>query len=374
MFICWFVYPYLIITSPVTISSFVKDEKVTSPLKFRQNFRILKNNLKETIKTSLLMLIVGILMVLGNIFFPFIGFYFAMVLAKKTAEYNSMITENFDYKEFANNFTAKLPALIPDDMNIEKKDLDRIKDIVLEIIEHASNVIAHDEDLNINLNQTTFFVQSIAEWTFYKTLDLINAQIPQNLWIRIRHEITFIMFKSLKNGINNDILEYKIKEEVETAVEKKWNEILDEIFVEGVLSEEASKNYDFDRMSEEIENRLFDAEEAIEYVANANLSFRSEEYGNAIESYLKAEEVGYEDKVYLSQQISECYNALNDDENAILYLNKMIELSPDEGYIQKGLYHQENNQYEEGVVCFLKAIELTGDKYDNFIYYQRRSI
>lgn len=86
MFICWFVYPYLIITSSVTISSFVKDEKVTAPLKFRQNFRIFKNNPKETIKISLLMLIVSILMVLGNIFFPFIGFYFAIVLAKITAE------------------------------------------------------------------------------------------------------------------------------------------------------------------------------------------------------------------------------------------------------------------------------------------------
>ncbi len=78
---------YFIISSPIIISKFVKQEDILAPLKFKANFKILKNNLSQTLITSLLILGLCILIIIGNIVFPFIGFYFAIILSKIIANY-----------------------------------------------------------------------------------------------------------------------------------------------------------------------------------------------------------------------------------------------------------------------------------------------
>ncbi len=93
----------------------------------------------------------------------------------------------------------------------------------------------------------------------------------------------------------------------------------------------------------------------------ADLYFDKGMYNIALDEYLKAE-VKQPDSIYTLDQIQRCYDYLNEYENCILYLNKILVLDPDDLYAIDDLswMYYKTYRFEQGVNLLLDALEKHG--------------
>ena len=104
----------------------------------------------------------------------------------------------FDYKSFAESMKKQSSELIPAEFS--KNEADFIKKIVYDFVIICGEYLNDEQEYNFTDEQKVFIAQLIAEWTFHKSVDLINSKIPQEYWEAILQKIAFTILEVVKQA------------------------------------------------------------------------------------------------------------------------------------------------------------------------------
>lgn len=147
-----------------------------------------------------------------------------------------MAIEGFDYKGFAASMAEQAKSLVPADMEEQNKEY--IVKTLGNFTLLAGEALYNDEELQINAEQAVFITQIIAEWSFHKSIDLINSGILPQYWDSIMQKIAFTIFEIAKQAIIRKIPQEQLLQAVEHHVVKVYQQSIDELEQKGVIDEE----------------------------------------------------------------------------------------------------------------------------------------
>lgn len=147
-----------------------------------------------------------------------------------------MAIEGFDYKGFAASMAEQAKSLVPADMEEQNKEY--IVKTLGNFTLLAGEALYNDEELQINAEQAVFITQIIAEWSFHKSIDLINSGILPQYWDSIMQKIAFTIFEIAKQAIIRKIPQEQLLQAVEHHVVKVYQQSIDELEQKGLIDEE----------------------------------------------------------------------------------------------------------------------------------------
>ena len=147
-----------------------------------------------------------------------------------------MAIEGFDYKGFAQSMTEQARELVPAELKDFEKDY--IVKTLGDFTYKAGEALYNDESLNLTAEQAVFITQIIAEWSFHKSVDLINSGILPEYWDSIMQKIAFTIFEIAKQAIIRKIPEAQLLQAVEAHVIKVYKQCIEELQQRGVIDEE----------------------------------------------------------------------------------------------------------------------------------------
>ena len=169
-----------------------------------------------------------------------------------------MPIDGFDYEEFADNLVRQAGALMPD--NFQKSDREYLEKTMRNFAFLAGEALYNDKSLSYNSEQAQFVVQVIAEWTFHKTVDLVNSGIGSEYWDAVMQKIAYTAFEILKQGIARDWEHEALLNAVEHHIVKVYQEAVEELNQKNFISDEILKNAynqsNIDKLAEEPSNWL----------------------------------------------------------------------------------------------------------------------
>lgn len=151
-----------------------------------------------------------------------------------------MAIEGFDYKAFAENMAEQAKQLVP--QNLQDFQKDYIVKTLSNFTMVAGEALYNDTSLNLNADQAIFITQIIAEWSFHKSIDLINSGILPNYWDPIMQKIAFTIFEVAKQGFIRQVPQDQLLQAVEHHVVKVYKQEIEELEKRGIINAE-TKNY-----------------------------------------------------------------------------------------------------------------------------------
>lgn len=158
---------------------------------------------------------------------------------------------NFDYKAFAESMKEQAQDLVPQEFSEEDKTylLNTLYNFAL----MSGEVLVKENKLDEN--QVQLLIQIIAEWTFNKSCNLIQSQVPQGYWDNILQNIAFTIFQVGKEVFEKNLEQKEILDKIEQNVEKCYKDALENLYSKNAISKEimdkALTNSCIDEMAEE---------------------------------------------------------------------------------------------------------------------------
>ena len=141
----------------------------------------------------------------------------------------------FDYKSFAESMKKQSSELIPTEFS--KEEADFIKRIIYDFVMLCGEYLNDEQEYDFTDEQKVFITQLIAEWSFHKSVDLINGKIPQEYWEAILQKIAYTILEVVKQAIKNELPQEEILMIVEYHVIKCYKDCIGEL----QLNDEAKK-------------------------------------------------------------------------------------------------------------------------------------
>lgn len=192
-----------------------------------------------------------------------------------------MAIEGFDYKGFAASMAEQAKDLVPKDLK------DHEKDYVVKTLGNftllAGEALYNDESLKLNEAQAVLITQIIAEWSYHKSIDLINSGILPQYWDSIMQKIAFTIFEVAKQAVIRKIPQEQMLQAVEHHVVKVYKQSIEELQKKGVIDEEtknrAENQSNIDAMAQQAqaEQQKRQQEMAAEAEKNAEESRKKKE-------------------------------------------------------------------------------------------------
>lgn len=141
---------------------------------------------------------------------------------------------NFDYKAFAENMKEQAQELVPQEFSEEDKQylLTTLYNFAL----MSGEVLVKENKLDEN--QVQLLIQIIAEWTFNKSCNLIQSQVPQGYWDNILQNIAFTIFQVGKEVFERNLEQKEILDKIEQNVEKCYKDALENLYSKNAISKE----------------------------------------------------------------------------------------------------------------------------------------
>ena len=150
-----------------------------------------------------------------------------------------MAIEGFDYKEFAASMSAQAKELVPAELQ------DFQKEYIVKTLGNftllAGEALYNDESLDLTADQAIFITQIIAEWSYHKSIDLINSGILPQYWDSIMQKIAFTIFEVAKQAVIRKIPQDQLLQAVEHHVIKVYKQSIEELEKKGVINEEVKE-------------------------------------------------------------------------------------------------------------------------------------
>ena len=169
-----------------------------------------------------------------------------------------MAIEGFDYKGFAESMSEQAKSLVPQD--IEERERDYVVKTLTNFTLLAGEALYNDESLNITAEQAVFITQVIAEWSFHKSIDLINSGILPQYWDSIMQKIAFTIFEVAKQAIIRKVPQDQLLQAVEHHVVKVYKQSIDELekkgFIDSEVKERAQGQSNIDAMAQQAQEEM----------------------------------------------------------------------------------------------------------------------
>ena len=154
-----------------------------------------------------------------------------------------MPIDGFDYTAFANDLSSQAMQILqqqsaaaPSNLSNEEKNwiIDTIKRFCL----MAGEALSNDPQIHLNAEQASLITQFIGEWTFHKSIDLINSKIPFENREPILQIIAANIFNTAKLAIIKNLPQEQLISLVETKVKQVYNIELEKLVQKGILTPE----------------------------------------------------------------------------------------------------------------------------------------
>lgn len=154
-----------------------------------------------------------------------------------------MPIEGFDYNAFANDLASQAMQILqqqstaaPDSLTDE--DRAAIIDTIKRFCLMSGEALSNDPQIQLNAQQASLITQFIGEWTFHKSIDLINGKIPKENREAILQIIAANIFNTAKLAVIKNMPQEQLISLVETKVTQVYNEELQKLVQKGVLTQE----------------------------------------------------------------------------------------------------------------------------------------
>lgn len=173
-----------------------------------------------------------------------------------------MTIQGFDYKGFAQSMYQQASELVPSHFSKDQREY--VSGTLLKFSMIAGEAL--DKDGEFNADQALMITQIIAEWSFHKSVDLINSGIPRQYWDPIMQKIALTIFEISKTAFRQNIPQEQALEAIEHHVRKTYVEAIEELknrnLIDDDLMEKAVNQSNIDAMAQS-------AEEAVAAQGNA---------------------------------------------------------------------------------------------------------
>ncbi len=155
-----------------------------------------------------------------------------------------MPIEGFDYKAFAMDLSKQAMEVLmqpgsnaaPD--TLTDKDKKNIFETVRKFCYMAGEALSNDAQIKFNAEQASLVTQFIGEWTFHKSIDLINGQIPPQNRDAILQIIAANIFNTAKLAIIKKMPQDTLINLVEEKVKNVYNDELQKLVKRGILTQQ----------------------------------------------------------------------------------------------------------------------------------------
>ena len=166
-----------------------------------------------------------------------------------------MAIKGFDYKGFAQSMHEQAQQLVPPNFTPDQKEY--IATTLLKFSMIAGEAL--DKDGEFNADQAIMITQIIAEWSFHKTVDLVNSGIPRQYWDPIMQKIALTIFEISKNAFRQNVPQEQALEAIEHHVRKCYVESIEELkkrnLIDDGLMEKAISQSNIDAMAQVAEEQ-----------------------------------------------------------------------------------------------------------------------
>ena len=155
-----------------------------------------------------------------------------------------MPIEGFDYKAFAIDLSKQAmevlmqPASNAAPNSLTDADKKNIVETVKKFCFMAGEALSNDAQLKFNAEQASLVTQFIGEWTFHKSIDLINGKIPEANREPVLQIIAANIFNTAKLAIIKNMPQDALINLVEDKVKQVYADELQKLVKKGVLPEE----------------------------------------------------------------------------------------------------------------------------------------
>ncbi len=146
------------------------------------------------------------------------------------------VIEGFDQKAFAKNLALEASQVIPS--NISDPDKKFIVDIILKFCLLCGDALVKDEKYNLNAAQASMITQFIGEWTFHKSIDLINGGIAPELREGVLQKVAFTVFEIAKQAISKNLPQEQTISVIEIQVKNCFKQAIDDLKTKGRINED----------------------------------------------------------------------------------------------------------------------------------------
>ena len=158
-----------------------------------------------------------------------------------------MAIEGFDYNAFANDLASQAAEILAQQSNaapssLSEEDRKTITDTLRRFCLMAGEALSNDTQVNLNAEQASLITQFIGEWTFHKSIDLINSKIPSENREPILQVIAANIFNTAKLAIIKNLPQDQLITLIEQKVTEIYNEELNKLVQRGILTQEQGAN------------------------------------------------------------------------------------------------------------------------------------
>ena len=191
-----------------------------------------------------------------------------------------MPIEGFNYVEFANNLAHDAEQVLNQPENaapdtLTDTDKKNIVTTVQNLCKMAGEALCNDANLKFTAEQAALIVQCIGEWTFHKSIDFINGQIPEQYRGTILNSIVSSMFQAMKLAIIKNMPGDMLIRLAEENVNNTYKDQLEKLVQRGVISQQhcdaALSMSNLDNMAQKNEDQ-----QNLEKVQNVNPNYASQ--------------------------------------------------------------------------------------------------
>ena len=145
-----------------------------------------------------------------------------------------MAIQGFDYKGFAQSMHEQAQQLVPPNFTPDQKEY--IATTLLKFSMIAGEAL--DKDGEFNADQAIMITQIIAEWSFHKSVDLVNSGIPRQYWDPIMQKIALTIFEISKNAFRQNVPQEQALEAIEHHVRKCYVDSIEELKNRNLIDDE----------------------------------------------------------------------------------------------------------------------------------------
>ena len=166
-----------------------------------------------------------------------------------------MAIEGFDYQSFADEMAKQAQELVPPNLNDMQKGY--IVKTIANFTKMAGEALYNDTSLNFSADQAILVSQIIAEWSFHKSIDLINSKLLPEHWDGIMQKIAFTIFEVSKQASVRNIPQDQMLQAIEHHVNKAYVAGLEALEKKKAITPEmkefAAKQSNIDDMAKKVQ-------------------------------------------------------------------------------------------------------------------------
>ncbi len=150
------------------------------------------------------------------------------------------VIQGFDQKAFAKNLAMEASQVIPG--NISEADRKFVVEIIHKFCLLCGDALVKDEKYNLNAQQASMITQFIGEWTFHKSIDLINGGIAPELREGVLQKVAFTVFEIAKQAISKNLPQEQTIQVIEIQVKNCFKQAIEDLKAKGKIDDKLAQN------------------------------------------------------------------------------------------------------------------------------------